>query len=258
MNNWKKVWTLLFDIIVFTAAPALKLLDDTGTLHNWVSLNVGATENAQIWVFGISLVAFLGKRILEMAESPKRKEDISLIRRPVEFVMKEINTRYCQFLESRGIQPVTAVRMSIMLPTKPSWFAFWSKEYLKIYFETTNFDGNWYPQEELDMRWKTGIGCCGVAYQKHYRIFFDSTNDKYSAPIKGLNSKQLSIPSPIGSIVSFPVLHPITLTPVAVLNLDSEKNIESTLFDNPEFLGMMDPFLSHLGHILKEYRKGVK
>lgn len=89
-----------------------------------------------------------------------------------------------------------------------------------------------YGDVELQQSYGYDIGCCGTALAEKEQVYFDS--DTAQEPYKGMTATQRMATSQIKSILSTPVIRPGDVhlrTPIAILNMDSNDQLQETNFD---------------------------
>jgi len=128
----------------------------------------------------------------------------------------------CSYMMSNFAIP--QLRCNIMLARQNIVFH-WKP--LKIDFYANN-----YGKAELEQSYRYNAGCCGTALAEKGPIYFDSAQSQ--EPYKGMSATQRTVTNHLKSILSIPIFAPGEVgstTTIAILNFDSELDINSTHFD---------------------------
>lgn len=155
-------------------------------------------------------------------------------------------------LAPKGVNP-GKVRVNLMLPDARRFILF--KPRLQILFCAGS-----YTPEETSCYWETGKrgnGTCGHAWRTAMPAIYDSENPDYRRPDKALSENHMKIErfQRVRSVLSVPVISALGKnTVVAVLNFDSEQNIESTCFNHEDMIDFALGAAATYGMLIPEVR----
>ena len=167
--------------------------------------------------------------------------------RPViESYLRAFLRRYYDQLSSLATnheEPPPCVRVNVMLPTK--LLRGIRGSYLRIYHVACP-PQIVYNDDELSETWKAKEGTCGWVWSEGDRSIYDSKDPKLSLPSDRLTESQRYVTSHLNSTLSMPVWDKQKNKVVAVLNLDSEQNIEESFFNSRVVIDLAAACAQHL------------
>jgi len=203
-------------------------------------------DNHRLWVLiGFTAVLVVQQAYLALPK-PINRGIVEAQRPVIEPYVNGFLTRYYEQLSALGAQPVDSrpcVRVNVMFPTK-RWRGI-RDNYLKIYHVACPPKVN-YSDDELAEKWKKREGTCGWAWQAGDRSIFDSKDEKLSLPADRLSESQRRVTAHLKSTLSVPIWDIDKNTVVGVLNLDSEQNIEASLFNDGDIIRLAAGCAQHL------------
>lgn len=141
-----------------------------------------------------------------------------------------LNTYYLVFLQAfleeyERLAPGGAARANVMMVRGPLW-----SRGLKMVGSEPD-----YPAHELDFTFPKGIGCCGEAWKTRRPHWYDTV--RQPGAIKDMTPAQKELTKSLSSILSVPIFRPGDSGQrrvVGVLNLDSQKAVDQTRFDQED------------------------
>lgn len=209
-------------------------------------------KSQKLWFY----ISLIGLFVIQqaMVRWPKLASlgDVNNLKDIIDVNLKNILKNYhSEVLKiNSGTQGHPRVNVNIMLPTRSQL----KRKFLKIYYYYPA-----YPENEIELKWKSGEGTCGYAWAKKREAIFDSVNRNYKAPEKRLKPHHIKVVENITSVLSIPIWDRQSKELIGVLNLDSKgSNIDKTYFDKKEIIQSIEArarkFLSPL---LESFYDGV-
>ena len=133
---------------------------------------------------------------------------------------------------------VMRLRRKIYVPWKP---------FLRI-----DFCSNGYLDAEKEQKYCRNVGCCGTAIAENTLMYFDA-NQVQLQQSRNMTATQLQVTKHVKSILSTPIYRPWDIfksSPIGVINLDSEDELEKTKFDKDYVQNLVPQYAELIGPLL--------
>lgn len=188
-------------------------------------------DDARFWILMFLTFSLFLQQVYLVLPKPIDRRVINERREISENYVQGFWSKYCQILkEIDGAAELPPVRISVMLPTKRLRGLLGS--HLEVYYHIFFSEEFPYLGEQLSVKWRKGYGVCGAAWKSKFISFYDSEDKQFKTSAYKLSKTQLKATQNIVSIVSIPIKYEKHI--VGVINVDSNKNISQTKFNNPK------------------------
>jgi len=185
---------------------------------------VGWGERLGRWVLSLLLRYFPRfKHLIVQILCDQEMESIR--KRIITFLLERLRHEILPFTEGMNLSELRA-NLMLVQPDGQLLIAYYSGDY---------------HAEELELKWKEGVGCCGMAW---------ANKEEYVTDVQ--HTQQLPLPyrevvKHVGSVFSMPVRKRVTEGWVGVLNVDALKPLSSSHLDDIKVREIIVRYASGIG-----------
>jgi len=185
---------------------------------------VGWGERLGRWVLSLLLRYFPRfKHLIVQILCDQEMESIR--KRIITFLLERLRHEILPFTEGMNLSELRA-NLMLVQPDGQLLIAYYSGDYRA---------------EELELKWKEGVGCCGMAWANKEEYVTDVQHTQQ------LPSPHREVVKHVGSVFSIPVRKRVTEGRVGVLNVDALKLLSSSHLDDIKVREIIVRYASGIG-----------
>jgi hypothetical protein len=222
----------------------------TGLLKDFGWIN----DAGRVTILSAITVLFFFQQVWLVLPKPVDRESVEARRAVISNYLQAVLAAYytkLQSLAARPNDPVPAVRINLMLPTKRAKGLFGS--FLRMYYHACP-RGVAYSDREKALHWGKGKATSGWAWKHGGTTIYDSGSPEYQGPAQRLSPEQKKAVESIKSVLSVPIREKGKI--VGVMNLDSKHEAVETHFTDDAILGLVEVYGRDIGPLC--FPDGVK
>ena len=215
--------------------------------YSWHWLNIlrnqgHISDKVLIWLFACTGILFLLHQLYLIRDKPVEMEEVEKKRPVIELFLRGLLNEYSKKIKAKtGDDIKESVKINIMIPTGNL-----INKYLNIFYTAPHR----YTDKERTLKWKKSQGTCGYTWKNAITSTFDAEHRDYQLAAERLTREQSEIIGHIQSTLSYPIISKKKV--IAVLNIDSDKLINETLFDNDDIIHVVGACANNLSpHLFK-------